>query len=165
VRPRPLIAPPVAVSLLPILTGCHLSRIPSPALSMAAVALSVGGLLGTHLLIALGTKYRRSIDTPEPDRARSNLQRRPVRSPDDKPAPPAGTLPNPSAYAPVRAFVGLRQAHGSFPHLYLAVHRRGANAERNPEHQGRPHSFWRSAAQTLASCLKGVCRLMRPPGA
>jgi hypothetical protein len=42
VRLRSLIAQPVAVSLLPILTGCHLSRIPSHALSMAAVALSAG---------------------------------------------------------------------------------------------------------------------------
>jgi hypothetical protein len=62
-RLRPLIAPPVAVSLLTMLTGCHLSCIPSPALSMAAVALLAGGLLGTHLLIALGLKYRNSIDT------------------------------------------------------------------------------------------------------
>ena len=63
-RLRPLFARPVAVSLLAFLTGCHLSRIPSPALSMAAVALSAGGLLGTHLLIALSAKYGRSIDTP-----------------------------------------------------------------------------------------------------
>jgi hypothetical protein len=70
-RLRPLNAPPVAMSLLPILTGCHLGRIPSPALSVAAVALSVGGLLGTHLLITLGAKYGSFIDTPEPDRARS----------------------------------------------------------------------------------------------
>jgi hypothetical protein len=63
-RLRPLFARPVAVSLLTFLTGCHLSRIPSPALSMAAVALSAGGLLGTHLLIALSAKYGRSIDTP-----------------------------------------------------------------------------------------------------
>jgi hypothetical protein len=60
-RLRPLIAPPIAMSLLPILTGCHLSHMPSPALSMAAVALSAGGILGTHLL--MGTKHRRFIDT------------------------------------------------------------------------------------------------------
>ena len=63
-RLRPLFARPVAVSLLTFLTGCHLSRIPSPALSMAAATLSAGGLLGTHLLIALSAKYGRSIDTP-----------------------------------------------------------------------------------------------------
>ena len=63
-RLRPLFARPVAVSLLTFLTGNHLSRIPSPALSMAAVALSAGGLLGTHLLIALSANYGRSIDTP-----------------------------------------------------------------------------------------------------
>jgi hypothetical protein len=62
-RLRPLIAPPVVLSLLPTLTGCHLSRIPSPALSMAGVALSAGGLLGTYLLITLGAKYGRSMDT------------------------------------------------------------------------------------------------------
>jgi hypothetical protein len=60
-RLRPLIAPPVALSLLPILAGCHLSRVPSPALSMAAIALSAGGLLGTHLLIRLGAECERSI--------------------------------------------------------------------------------------------------------
>jgi hypothetical protein len=63
-RLRPLIAPPIALSLLPILTGCHLSSVPSPALSMAAVALSAGGLLGTHLLISLSARYERSIDSP-----------------------------------------------------------------------------------------------------
>jgi hypothetical protein len=40
---RPLFARPVAVSLLTFLTGCHLSRISSPALSMAAATLSAGG--------------------------------------------------------------------------------------------------------------------------
>jgi hypothetical protein len=55
---RQLIAPPVAVSLLAILTGCHLSLIPSPALSAASVAVAAGGLLGAHLLIALGAKLR-----------------------------------------------------------------------------------------------------------
>jgi len=45
-RLRPLIVPPVAASLLTILTGCHLSRTPSPALSIAAAAVSAGGLLG-----------------------------------------------------------------------------------------------------------------------
>jgi hypothetical protein len=70
-RLRQLIAPPAAVSLLPILTGCHLSRIPSPALSIAVVASSVAGLVGTHLWIALGAKYGRSIGTPEPNRALS----------------------------------------------------------------------------------------------
>jgi hypothetical protein len=45
-RLRPVIVTPVAVSLLTILTGCHLSRTPSPALSIAAVAVSAGGLLG-----------------------------------------------------------------------------------------------------------------------
>jgi hypothetical protein len=44
-RLRPLIVPSVAVSLLTILTGCRLSRTPSPALSIAAVAVSAGGLL------------------------------------------------------------------------------------------------------------------------
>ena len=63
-RLRPLIAPPIALSLLPILTGCHLSRAPSPALSIAAVALSAGGLLGTRLLISFGARYGRSIGTP-----------------------------------------------------------------------------------------------------
>jgi hypothetical protein len=29
-----------------------------------------------------------------------------------------------------RAFVGRCEGHASFPHLYLAVHRQGANAER-----------------------------------
>jgi hypothetical protein len=50
-RLNPLIASPLAMSLLSILTGCHLCRVPSPALSMAARAMSAGGLLGTHLLI------------------------------------------------------------------------------------------------------------------
>ena len=50
-----------------------------------------------------------------------------------------------------RAFVRRCQWHGSFPHLYLAIHRQGANAEKNPEQQGRPHSF-SSVPQTLASC-------------
>jgi hypothetical protein len=50
-RLNPLTASPLAMSLLSILTGCHLGRVPSPALSMAARAMSAGGLLGTHLLI------------------------------------------------------------------------------------------------------------------
>jgi hypothetical protein len=58
-RRRPLIAPPVAVFLLAIVTGCHLSRTPSPALSMAAVAVSAGGLLVAQLLISLSAKYGR----------------------------------------------------------------------------------------------------------
>jgi hypothetical protein len=62
-RLRPLTAPPVVVSLLPILTGCHLSSIPSPRLSIAAAVLSAAGLLGTHLFVALGAKYSNSIDT------------------------------------------------------------------------------------------------------
>jgi hypothetical protein len=55
-RLSPLIALPVAGSLLAILTGCHLSRTPFPAPSIAAVGVSAGGILVAHLLIALGTK-------------------------------------------------------------------------------------------------------------
>jgi hypothetical protein len=56
---RPLIAP-LAVMFLPaILTGCHLSRTPSPALSMATVAVSVVGLLVAQSLISLGAKHSR----------------------------------------------------------------------------------------------------------
>jgi hypothetical protein len=60
-RLHQLIAPSIAVSLLSILTGCHLSRVPSPAVSIAAVALSVGGLLATHLFITRASKYGQSI--------------------------------------------------------------------------------------------------------
>ena len=52
-RLRRLIAPPAAVSLLAILTGCALSRTPPPALSIAAIAVSAGGPLGAHLLITM----------------------------------------------------------------------------------------------------------------
>jgi hypothetical protein len=58
-RLRPLIRPSIAVSLLPILTGCHISRVPSPALSMAA-ALSAGGLLATHFLIRSYARHGQS---------------------------------------------------------------------------------------------------------
>jgi len=68
-RLRPLFARPVAVSLLTFLTGNHLSRIPSPALSMATATLSAGGLLGTHLLIALGAKTEDLSIPPGPNRA------------------------------------------------------------------------------------------------
>jgi hypothetical protein len=44
-RLRPLIAPPAALSLLVILTGCHLGRTPALADSIAAVAVSAGGYL------------------------------------------------------------------------------------------------------------------------
>jgi hypothetical protein len=56
---RPLIAPLVAQLFLAILTGCHLGRTPSPALSMAAVAVSAGGLLVAQSLISLGAKHGR----------------------------------------------------------------------------------------------------------
>jgi hypothetical protein len=56
---RPLIVPLVALFLPAILTGCHLGRTPSPALSMAAVAVSAGGLLVTQSLISLGAKHGR----------------------------------------------------------------------------------------------------------
>jgi hypothetical protein len=56
---RPLIAPLVALFLLAILTGCHLGRTPSPGLSMAAVAVSAGGLLVAQSLISLGAKHSR----------------------------------------------------------------------------------------------------------
>jgi hypothetical protein len=49
-----LITPYALICSLAILTGCHLSLIPSPAPSMAAVAVLAGGLLGIHLLIAFG---------------------------------------------------------------------------------------------------------------
>lgn len=55
----PLIVSPVAASLVAILTGCHLSRTPSPALSMAAVALSAGSLLMVQSVISLGAKCAR----------------------------------------------------------------------------------------------------------
>jgi hypothetical protein len=61
-RLRPLIGPPIAMSFLLILTGCHLSHMPSPALSMATMALSAAGILGTYLL--MGTKRRRSMNFP-----------------------------------------------------------------------------------------------------
>jgi hypothetical protein len=64
---RRLIAAPITMSLLPILTGCNLSRVPSPALSAGAVALSAVGLLGTHLLIPLGPKHGRSIEARRVD--------------------------------------------------------------------------------------------------
>jgi hypothetical protein len=60
-------AVPIAMSLLPILNGCHLSRVPSSALSMASVALSLGGLLATHLLISRSAKHGRLIPR-KPDR-------------------------------------------------------------------------------------------------
>jgi hypothetical protein len=78
-RLRPLIALPAAVSLLAILTGCHLSRIPSPALSTASMAMLAGGILGVHLLIALGAKYGRSIDTPR-TRHLHSVRRSAIRS-------------------------------------------------------------------------------------
>jgi hypothetical protein len=53
---RQLVIWPMAISSLLILTGCHLSRVPFPASSMAAIAVSVGGLLGVHLLVALTAK-------------------------------------------------------------------------------------------------------------
>lgn len=49
---RPLIAPLVALLLPAILSGCHLSRAPSPALSMATIAVSVVGLLVAQSLIS-----------------------------------------------------------------------------------------------------------------
>jgi hypothetical protein len=64
-RRRPLIAPPIAMSLLPVLTGCHQSRVLSPALPMATVALSAGGLLGAHLLIALRADRSKSLKKAE----------------------------------------------------------------------------------------------------
>jgi hypothetical protein len=60
-RLRPLIAPPIALSLLPILTGCHLSRVPSPALSMAAVALSAGGTSWGSSAHSIGRREIRKI--------------------------------------------------------------------------------------------------------
>jgi hypothetical protein len=51
-RLRQLIAPLAALSSLATLTGCHLSRATSLAPSMAAIAVSAGGLLGVHLFIA-----------------------------------------------------------------------------------------------------------------
>ena len=65
-RLRPLFARPVAVSLLTFLTGCHLSRIPSPALSMAAVALSAGAWI--LLLIAWSEIAEGLSIAPGPDR-------------------------------------------------------------------------------------------------
>jgi hypothetical protein len=65
-RRRPMIAPPLALSLLPILTGCHLGRVPSPALSMAAVALSAGAWI--HLLIAWSEIAEGLSIAPGPDR-------------------------------------------------------------------------------------------------
>jgi hypothetical protein len=56
---RPFIAPLVALFLLAILTGCHLGRTPSPVLSMAAVAVSAGGLLVAQSIISLGAKRGR----------------------------------------------------------------------------------------------------------
>jgi hypothetical protein len=75
-RHRPLIAPPSAVSLLAILTGCHLGRTFSLADSIAAVAVSAGGLLRAHLLMALGG---RSIDTPR-TRHLHSIHRSAIRS-------------------------------------------------------------------------------------
>jgi hypothetical protein len=57
-RLSPSIATPVSLSLLVTLTGCHLSRTPSLAPFAAAV-----GLLGTHLLIALSSRYSTSTNT------------------------------------------------------------------------------------------------------
>ena len=54
-RCRPMIAPLVALFLLAILTGCHLGRTPSPALS--TVAVSAGGLLVARSLISLAAKH------------------------------------------------------------------------------------------------------------
>jgi hypothetical protein len=54
---RPLIAPLVALFFLAILTGCHLGRTPSPGLSMAAVAVSAGGLLAAQSLISLSARH------------------------------------------------------------------------------------------------------------
>lgn len=56
---RPLIAPLVALFLPAIVTGCHLSRTPSPALSMATVAVSAVGLVVAKSLISLGAKHCR----------------------------------------------------------------------------------------------------------
>jgi hypothetical protein len=56
---RPLIAPLVALFVPAILSGCHLSRTPSPALSMATIAVSVVGLLVAQSLISLGAKHGR----------------------------------------------------------------------------------------------------------
>ena len=63
-----------------------------------------------------------------------------------------------------RAFVRRRQWHGSFPHLYLAIHRQGANAEKNPEQQGRPHSF-SSVPPNFSILPLAVCRFGGRPGA
>jgi hypothetical protein len=57
-RISPSIATPVSLSLLVTLTGCHLSRTPSLAHFVAAV-----GLVGTHLLIALSSRYGRATNT------------------------------------------------------------------------------------------------------
>ena len=51
-----------------------------------------------------------------------------------------------------RAFVGCRQRHDSFPHLYLAVQRQGTNEKRNPEQQCRTHTF-SLVRQTITCCL------------
>jgi hypothetical protein len=75
-RLRPSIGPPVAVSLLAILTGCHLGRTPSLADSIAAVAACAGGILRAHLLITLGG---RSIDTPR-TRHLHSIHRSAIRS-------------------------------------------------------------------------------------
>ena len=61
VRRRLVMISPVAVWSLTILTGCHLSRVPSPAPSMAAVAASLGTLVGAHLLTALRAKITRFV--------------------------------------------------------------------------------------------------------
>jgi len=63
-RLRPLFARPVAVSLLTFLTGNHLSRIPSPALSMATATLSAEGTSRDSFAHCIGRENGRSIDTP-----------------------------------------------------------------------------------------------------
>jgi hypothetical protein len=66
-RIRQLIAPDALIRSLAILTAWHLSLIPSPAPSMAVVAVSAGGLLGVHLLIASAAKSLKPAgDTPRP---------------------------------------------------------------------------------------------------
>jgi hypothetical protein len=57
-RLGPLIAPSVAASALAILTGCHLSRIPSPALSTASVSGGGGGTICGSVAHGLGREIR-----------------------------------------------------------------------------------------------------------
>ena len=72
-RIRQLIAPHALICSLAILTGCHLSLIPSPAPSMAVVPVSAGGLLGVHLLIASAAKSLKPAgDTPRPTAFRAH---------------------------------------------------------------------------------------------